>query len=194
MLKQYEYLGVEVPTEKYVETFTTFKNQAEKVADDIKNTVYEKGMKPGTYQKAALDYLREKIPEETKKETFRIGTIPQEIKTALGAKNDDLLVSIETLTKNVIKHEEMSVDEYLKINQYLRNADALFKKQRNRQALQVIAFKQDNAYYQIVLKSTLDKRENFLQSFHKTDLTNIKKELSAKTIKIIKNNFNKNTT
>ena len=88
----------------------------------------------------------------------------------------------------------MSVDEYLKINQYLRNADALFKKQRNRQALQVIAFKQDNAYYQIVLKSTLDKRENFLQSFHKTDLTNIKKELSAKTIKIIKNNFNKNTT
>ena len=194
VLQQYEYLGVDVPKEKYVETFTTFKKQAENVANDIKNAVYQKGMKSGTYQKAALDYLRDKIPENTKKETFRIGTISNEIKSALGAKNDDLLLSIETLTKNIIKHQEMSVDEYLSINQYLKNPDALFKKQRSRQALQVIAFKQDNAYYQIVLKSTLDKRENYLQSFHKTDLKNINKELSAKTIKILKNNFNKNTT
>lgn len=71
--------------------------------------------------------------------------------------------SIDTLIKNKVNHPELAFDDYKKIGQIIAKPDEirLSKNKRN----SILLLKKDGKTYQIVIKTTLNKMENFLTSF-----------------------------
>ena len=75
--------------------------------------------------------------------------------------------------KNIIKHPEISFEEYLYLDIILKNPDkiAISKTSNN----SVLLLKHKEKYYQAVLKATIDKTENYLTSFRLLNETEFSK-------------------
>ncbi len=81
----------------------------------------------------------------------------------LGAKTNKVKLSLDSLLKNVINHPELHFEDYKKINKIILAPDEikLSKNKRN----SILLLKKDGKTYQVVIKTTLNKEENFLTSF-----------------------------
>lgn len=79
---------------------------------------------------------------------------------------DDARLSLESLAKNVIKHYDMALTDYIKITEILNNPDNIIPQRENH-----IKFAKniDNQTYSFILKTTKDKKKNFIISFRKDD-------------------------
>jgi SPP1 gp7 family putative phage head morphogenesis protein len=109
------------------------------------------------------------------KQFLPISKLPNDIKTALKSDNDLLLLSNDTMIKQIKKHSDLGVDDFAQISDVLLTGKVL----KNRQnAVEILT---DD--YLLAVKIT-SKNENFISSFHKINM--------KKKDKKIKKAINKN--
>ncbi len=96
---------------------------------------------------------------------YAIGVVDDLIKNTLQAQTSVCLLSDETLLKNKDHHPDLTLDEYIKINGYLKNYDMLVQDTDN----SVVAIKQDEGrQYWLAVKVTRRKNEIFINTYHLT--------------------------
>ena len=81
----------------------------------------------------------------------------------LNTENDVVNLSLDSLLKNRLHHSEIEIDEYKKIKKLLLNPDKVgFSKRDN---LSILVFNYESKNYLMVIKTTKNKKENYLTSF-----------------------------
>lgn len=80
-------------------------------------------------------------------------------------KTEDNIVnmSLDTLLKNRLNHSEIDIKEYEKIKELLINPDKVSYSKKNN--LSILVFNYENKNYLMVIKTTQNKKENYLTSF-----------------------------
>lgn len=99
------------------------------------------------------------------KSTYSLGYLPQNIQLLLNSYTSELKISLTNLVKNIAKHPEIDINT-------IENTLELIKKAKNVKLTNdkvIIELFENNNYYQIVIKTTKNKTENFLLSVHKSN-------------------------
>lgn len=135
--------------------FEEFYNRAYDLAQQAKHK--KKG------SRSAILFARKIFSRQELNNFYSIGYLKTNQKLLLQAQTSSVKFSLDSFIKNIIKHPEISYEEYLKITAVLKYPDkiSLSKSSNN----SILLFKWDSKYYQVVIKTTLDKKENFLTSF-----------------------------
>ena len=99
------------------------------------------------------------------KSTYSLGDLPQNIQLLLNSYTSELKISLTNLVKNIAKHPEIDINT-------IENTLELIKKAKNVKLTNdkvIIELFENNNYYQIVIKTTKNKTENFLLSVHNSN-------------------------
>ena len=120
-----------------------------------------------------LKNLRNSYDKNILNSYFVIGHLPQYVVNSLESKTVVLKFSVDSLLKNIIEHPEITVSEYEAISKYILDAEYIFLKNKKN----LIYFKIADNIYQFVVKSTQNKQENFLTTFHKASGKQLEKDL-----------------
>mgnify|MGYP006988862357 CR=1 FL=1 len=99
------------------------------------------------------------------KECFPIGEIPQSIQTELKSNSKKLLISFSNLVKNIAKHSEIDIKMFNNVISYINSANNQYN-DKDKMIFEKII--EDNLY-QIIIKTTKNKKENYLLSFYKAN-------------------------
>ena len=109
-----------------------------------------------------VEYARNFFNEFIRKSYFNIGIITDDVKKLLQSDRKEVRFSIDNLIKNKIRHPEIKKQDYNLIPIILSNPDKVIPKNRD-----VLLFKKNENYYRLVIKTTENKQENYIKSFHK---------------------------
>ena len=123
--------------------------------------------------KQAIEYARKAFSKTDLNSFYNIGVLSKKLQLILNTKTVLIKFSIDSIVKNIIKHPEISFEEYLYLDIILKNPDkiAISKTSNN----SVLLLKHKEKYYQAVLKATIDKTENYLTSFRLLNETEFSK-------------------
>lgn len=113
----------------------------------------------------AVKYARNNLSGNIRNRYFNIAKLTDEQKTLLGAKSSDLRISVDSLIKNRIKHPEITAKDYLKVPEILKTPDIKPYKGNIANSL-VFEKKIENNNAFLVIKSTLNKEENYFTSLY----------------------------
>ena len=94
---------------------------------------------------------------------IKIGFISKDVINILNTTNNILKFSIENLIKNLLVHSDVTFEDYKKIPLISSKPDKIVK---SKNGYDVMLFKADNKYYKLVIKTTKNKDENYIKSFH----------------------------
>lgn len=100
-----------------------------------------------------------------------INNIPQTISRQINS-DPKLKFSLDSLIKNIIEHPELTLREYLNIENYITEADYILKKGTKH----LIYFRISKYIYQFVIKSTKTGREMFITTFHRASIKQLIKD------------------
>lgn len=92
-----------------------------------------------------------------------IGYISKEIKQLLNCSNSELKFSMDNMIKNRLSHPEVCDEDYRKIPLIIKNPSKYYK---SKTGYDVILFKADEKFYKLVIKTTKNRKENFVKSLH----------------------------
>lgn len=67
------------------------------------------------------------------------------------------------MIKNKLAHPEVSINDYKKIPSIIKNPSKYYK---SKSGYDVILFKANEKFYKLVIKTTKNKKENFVKSLH----------------------------
>lgn len=70
---------------------------------------------------------------------------------------------MDNMIKNRLTHPEVTNDDYAKIPQIVREPSKYYK---SKSGYDVILFRAEEKYYKLVIKTTKNKKENFVKSLH----------------------------
>lgn len=143
-------------------------NKAFKIANTAQNTVYKKGMKKGEFQGKAVDYLYKQIPKDEKTGYYSAGELSKKAKNILKAESKEIRFSYESLAKNIIKHPDLTLSDYLFISELLKNPDSVIPDEQNPD-YNIVYLKNKNKTYRLVIKTTKNRKENYISSFRFTN-------------------------
>jgi hypothetical protein len=102
-----------------------------------------------------------------------VGHLPADVAEAIGAKAREVRLSAETLVKQRRHHPELSEEEYLLLPRVLASPTVVLRDgPRN-----VVLLRRDGHIFHAVVKTTADGSENYLTSFRRTRLANIRTAL-----------------
>lgn len=122
--------------------------------------------KKGKTSNEAVKFAREHYDKATLNSFVNIGQLSNEHVKILGSHTNEIKLSMDSMIKNRIEHPDLKFYNYKKIKDILNNADEIVEGRKNHLRF----FKQiDTKFYEVVLKTTQDKKENFLISFHRID-------------------------
>ena len=82
---------------------------------------------------------------------------------SLKTSNSSVKFSMDNLIKNIIKHNDIDFNGYLKIPLMLKNPSKIIKLNND---YDIMLLKNDEKFYQLVVKTTNNREENFVKSFH----------------------------
>lgn len=144
---------------KEFKDFGEFNRKAYGLADFVKSDNLNK--------KEQIKFARKFYDKNTINSFYNIGKLNRESKELLGSNIDNIKFSIDSMIKNRIEHPDLNFYDYKKIPQILKDYDnvSLSKKPNHIVMLKTI----DEKPYQLVLKTTKNKQENFIVSFHRCD-------------------------
>ncbi len=115
----------------------------------------------------AVKYARKLFDENTLRAYYNIGELPEEAVNLLNSETNELKFSIDNLLKNIINHKDLDVNDYKKIFEIIKNPSKT-RKSKKQNSKDVILFSNKNKqYYMLVVKTTANKKENFIKSFRK---------------------------
>jgi len=102
---------------------------------------------------------------------YKIGILSKEQIKILSTKENIIKLSIDSMIKNILEHPDLDIEDYLKLKKILYNSDIFIQDRKNNLRI----FKNiDNKYYELIIKSTQNKDENFLTTFHRCDVSKLK--------------------
>lgn len=145
------------PTKKLIEysNFSKFNRKAYGLASFVDES------------KDPIKQARELYNKNTLNSFYNIGSLTKEQKELLGAESDKIKFSIDSMIKNRINHPDLSFYDYKKINNIILKPDNIKSSKKENH---ILLFKEiDKKQYQLVLKTTKEKSENFIVSFHRCD-------------------------
>lgn len=93
-----------------------------------------------------------------------VGYLPDGLPELIQAQSSRVLLSDDTITKQLVKHPEIKVDDYRFLPELFRSGLVI---QQSSQTL--LFYHVGNTIYRAAVKSTRDGRELFLVSLHKAD-------------------------
>lgn len=171
-------------------SFESFYRKAKSKADEALNAVVDDSLNYEQLKKRAVDYINKTMTTVDKNIFEYIALLDTEKKCILEAEKQAVKFSLQSLTKNIINHLELLFAEYFLISEIIDNAELLICiPSKGDQMKKIICFARNGKYYSSVIKTTGDKKENYLQSFHATDLKEIIKETKKKGVQVIYDNL-----
>ncbi len=121
---------------------------------------------PDLSKEERIKYARKKFDKEMLNRFYKAGKLSKEMLKMLGSETADIKFSVDSMIKNIIKHPDIKFDDYKKIPEIIKKPDKItFSKSKDNSIILFKKFKKDNTYYQVVIKTTEDKKENYLTSF-----------------------------
>ena len=122
-------------------------------------------------KKEAILYARKNFNKSDLKSYYKIGLLTKEQIKILSTKENTIKLSIDSMIKNILEHPDLSIDDYVKLNKLLHSPDKFIQDRKNNLRI----FKNiDNKYYELIIKSTQNKDENFLTTFHRCNVSKLK--------------------
>ena len=110
-----------------------------------------------------IEFYRKYYKAKILNSYIKICLLNKEHKKLLQTNNAILKFSIDSLIKNMLRHPEITLDEYLLVRNIINTPDKMALSKNNNNS--ILVFKFQNNYYQVVIKTTTDKSENYLTSF-----------------------------
>ena len=135
--------------------FKEFYNNVLKLVEDIKAK--------NLNQAEQISFARKYILKDTLNNFIKIGILPNNIIDILNSSSNILKFSVDNLIKNILTHPEVLFDDYVKIPKIIKNPSKYYK---IKSGYDVILFKEDEKYYKLVIKTTKNRKENFVKSLH----------------------------
>ena len=124
-----------------------------------------------TNKKEAILYARKNFNKSDLKSYYKIGILTKEQIKILSTKENIIKLSIDSMIKNILEHPDLDIEDYLKLKKILHNSDIFIQDRKNNLRI----FKNiENKFYEIIIKSTQNKDENFLTTFHRCDISKLK--------------------
>ncbi len=136
-----------------------YKNLPDFYGEAEKYLVFIKKIK----HKEAIAYMRSNFNKNILNSYCEVGELNPECLKISGAKSNMVKFSMDSLLKNMIRHPDINFSDYEKIYNIILKPDAI-KFSKNKKNC-VLLFKKYNKTYQAVVKTTINKSENFLTSF-----------------------------
>ena len=104
--------------------------------------------------KAGYQYLRILILN------INYGILTEEAQEILKSSIKEVRFSLDNIIKNRIKHPELDINDYKLIPEIIANPTKIVEDKED-----VLLFKNNNKYYKVVIKTTINKNENYIKSF-----------------------------
>lgn len=154
--KEY-YCSMETFNAKKYNTFEEFNKDSHKLIKQILNDTV------GMIDSEKVSYAREVFDKTILNSYIVIGQIPEDIKQLLNSKEYKLKFSMDNMLKNRLIHPEVCDEDYKKIPLIINNPSKYYK---TKSGYDVILFKADTYFYKLVIKTTKNRKENFVKSLH----------------------------
>ena len=94
---------------------------------------------------------------------INIGKLSVDVIKELESTSSILKFSIDNIVKNCITHSDVKLEDYLKIPQIAERPSKIIK---SKNGYDVMLFQENEKYYKLIVKTTKNKNENFVKSFH----------------------------
>ena len=117
----------------------------------------------GMPESSKIAYARNVYNETILDSYIVIGRISKEIQQLLNCSTSELKFSMDNMIKNRLAHPEVSDEDYRKIPSIIKNPSKYYK---SKTGYDVILFKADEKFYKLVIKTTKNRKENFVKSLH----------------------------
>ena len=88
------------------------------------------------------------------------GILTEEAQEILKSSIKEVRFSLHNIIKNRIKHPELDINDYKLIPEIIANPTKIVEDKED-----VLLFKNNNKYYKVVIKTTINKNENYIKSF-----------------------------
>lgn len=122
-------------------------------------------------KKEAILYARKNFNKTDLKSYYKIGILSKEQVKILNTKENIIKLSIDSMIKNMLEHPDLSIDNYRKLDKIIHFPDNFMQDRKYNLRI----FKNvENKFYEIIIKSTQNKEENFLTTFHRCDVSKLK--------------------
>ena len=107
-------------------------------------------------------------------ENYRITSVPKWISDAIGSTSDNALISPATFIKNRSHHPDVSLDDYLLIDQMVNQAKSIIVDGLR----SLVLFEQYDQLWMLALKSTSSGKAIFATSFRKSNTEDLARKLN----------------
>ena len=97
--------------------------------------------------------------------------LAEQIQEAIGAETDTVWLSADTMEKQLLRHPEMTAEEYQLLPTLIAQPDAVLASGENRVLMLALL----ERVYAVVIKATADRQENYLLSFYRADPKSVRR-------------------
>ena len=147
---------------KFVVGMEKFDDWFARMEEHYKGLVDKYKILEETENKAGRDKLKQ-IRNEMPKANLVVGTSPPHIQQILETRADSLLFSPDSLAKQLYEYPELSMAEYRIVLGKIWDCKEIYQSKD----LHAVLILQDGRWYQAVVKSTSDRKEEYLVSLHR---------------------------
>lgn len=109
------------------------------------------------------------------KGNFPVAVLSPEEKEVLGSKSQVVLLSSDTLKKQLSSHPDLTIEDYQKIPDIIANGEVYQQKEER-----LIYFFKEGILYRASLKRTIDRLENYFLSLFKTNEKDFDRQIRKK--------------
>jgi len=146
----------EICKKKYI-NIDEFNRDACHLTEYVKNNTF------GMTDNQKISYAREVFNKNILDSCILIGYLNAEIQNLLKANTNKLYFSMDNMIKNRLAHPEINDEDYAKISYIIKSPSKYYK---TKNGYDVILFKADTKFYKLVIKTTKNRKENFVKSLH----------------------------
>ena len=171
-------------------SFENFYTQAKAKAEEALSIVQKDDIKKHELNQNAVEYMNKSMLSADKNLFEYVAVLDEEKKKLLDANNQAIKFSLQSFTKNIINHPEITLKEYYLIPEIIDKTELLIYVSKNGdQKKKILCFAENGKYYKVAIKTTGNKEENFLLSFHSVNRNAIERDKKKKGIKIVYDNL-----
>ena len=110
-----------------------------------------------------IEFARKVYTKDLLNSRLTVGFLSDDVKNMLGSNAKLLNFSMDNMIKNRLAHPEVTDEDYVKIVKIIKSPSKYYK---SKNGYDVILFKEDEKYYKLVIKTTRNRKENFVKSLH----------------------------
>lgn len=142
---------------KTYKVFTDFNTDACHLVEYVCNNTV------GLSDSQKVAFARNMLTKDVLNSCITVGCLSENLKNLLGSKTNTLKFSMDNMIKNRLSHPEVSDSDYAKIPDIIKVPSKFYK---SKGGYDIILFKADDKYYKLVIKTTHNRKENFVKSLH----------------------------